>query len=167
MKVIFFACCMCFPSSFLIKKDIAQCSITLYAEWVLKSISQFPLQWLAIIAQSDMLYCKFIFVSNICIFQYELSDSILRIWHENFEVICNRKWKSRKVLLLTISTQVFLIDNLSSSENWVNILRTAWRSVCWVCMMASAKKTHFTYVTYMVVQAQQNRAWYLQNSHWI
>lgn len=165
MKVIFFACCTCFPSSFLMKKDITQCSIKLCAEWVLESISQFPLYWQAIIAQSDMLYCRFIFISNIYIFQYmSWVISILGVWHENFATICSRKWKSWQILLLTVSTQAYLIDSSSSSESWGGILRTPWRSVCCICIVSSVK-WHIPHMSYMVGQAHQNKAWYLQNSH--
>lgn len=40
-----------------------------------------------------------------CLSMYELSDSILRIWHENFAGISNRKCKSQEILLLTGSSR--------------------------------------------------------------
>lgn len=118
MKVIFIACCTCFPSPSLMKKDIAQCPIKLYAEWVLENISQFLSHWLAIMVQSCMLYCRFIFTSNIYVSQY-------MSW-----VIQSSKYDMKNL-------QQFAIGNGDQKKyfSWLYLFRHIWLTV-WAFLKA-------------------------------
>lgn len=118
-KSYFFACWICFHSSYLMKKDIAQCTIKLYVCWMTASKYQsIFLYWLAIIAQSGMLYCKFIFISNIYVFQY--MSWVIQSWVYDMKILLQ-----------------FVIGNRNHRKHfcWLYLLRHIWLTV-WALLKA-------------------------------